>query len=303
MNYKPMHDSLDSIISLILSHVEPDGRWSVATDELISAGGVPLQDFYGTMYRLDRRVGFSEGLRGFSEETAGELVTLLEAFYGDRTEAAFTDAGLFLPHEHRLELMELLLSEAGAACSRHTLELETFWEMVRVFGSFRKAVDTYLEEYLKPDAVIEAAADAFCAARGEESQRRCLALEHLALLFRRHIVSRESLFAPIEAEFTRSAFARGYFTAREKTFRYDGDGGRADGRNRTGRQDGSPDRELSGALRLFSLPESDLSRELLKKRYRDLVRRYHPDLNPEGLEMTKRLNTAYAMLLSRCAAS
>ena len=52
------------------------------------------------------------------------------------------------------------------------------------------------------------------------------------------------------------------------------------------------------AMRLFGLFGRALTPELLKKRYRALMKQYHPDLNPGGLERSKQVNTAYTVLLA-----
>lgn len=44
---------------------------------------------------------------------------------------------------------------------------------------------------------------------------------------------------------------------------------------------------------------ADTSFEELKKRYRQLVRKYHPDINPNGTEMTQQINAAYDFLKDR----
>lgn len=41
---------------------------------------------------------------------------------------------------------------------------------------------------------------------------------------------------------------------------------------------------------------ADTSFEELKKKYRQLIRRYHPDVNPNGTEMTQQINAAYDFL-------
>jgi len=36
----------------------------------------------------------------------------------------------------------------------------------------------------------------------------------------------------------------------------------------------------------------------LKSRYRELIRIYHPDINPEGLRRCQEINAAYSLLAS-----
>ena len=53
------------------------------------------------------------------------------------------------------------------------------------------------------------------------------------------------------------------------------------------------------ALKIFSLSD-DFSEKLLKKRYKELVKKYHPDLNRSFLDKDskiKEINNAYNFLL------
>jgi len=60
--------------------------------------------------------------------------------------------------------------------------------------------------------------------------------------------------------------------------------------------------DIDESLRIFSLPDLPSSK-VLKDRYRKLIKRYHPDLNPENLlrsnQMMQILNRAYEVLRCR----
>jgi curved DNA-binding protein CbpA len=49
----------------------------------------------------------------------------------------------------------------------------------------------------------------------------------------------------------------------------------------------------------MGLPDQPLAADALRRRYRELMKRYHPDVNPSGLERCKEINAAYAVLMSR----
>ncbi|MCK4514150.1 MAG: J domain-containing protein, partial [Spirochaetaceae bacterium] len=56
--------------------------------------------------------------------------------------------------------------------------------------------------------------------------------------------------------------------------------------------------DRAAALALFELRPSHPSRTEVQSRYRRLMRRFHPDINPDGLDMAKRINAAYAVLIT-----
>jgi DnaJ-class molecular chaperone len=51
------------------------------------------------------------------------------------------------------------------------------------------------------------------------------------------------------------------------------------------------------AKQIFEI-KGDFNASTLKKRYRELMKKYHPDINPNGLEKSQQINLAYTILLS-----
>ena len=52
------------------------------------------------------------------------------------------------------------------------------------------------------------------------------------------------------------------------------------------------------ALDVLGLSAMPASREELRSHYRTLMKTFHPDVNPRGLEMSQRITAAYAYLLA-----
>jgi DnaJ-class molecular chaperone len=48
----------------------------------------------------------------------------------------------------------------------------------------------------------------------------------------------------------------------------------------------------------MGLPAGEATAEDLRGRYRALMMRHHPDVDPSGLEVCKDVNAAYALLIS-----
>lgn len=53
--------------------------------------------------------------------------------------------------------------------------------------------------------------------------------------------------------------------------------------------------EIESALKLFNLPQNP-QKKAVKKRYRELVSKYHPDMNKNTEDMMKKVNSAYSIL-------
>lgn len=56
------------------------------------------------------------------------------------------------------------------------------------------------------------------------------------------------------------------------------------------------DPRILESLSILNLNCEEITLEILKKHYRELSKKYHPDFNPDGLEMMKLINNAYAFL-------
>jgi hypothetical protein len=111
----------------------------------------------------------------------------------------------------------------------------------------------------------------------------------LKLLVQRHVVEFASL-APALMEILRTvALQEGFLHAgRRAEASADSDAVYEDEAT-TGRD---------AARRLLGLNVSQPTKKELQAAYRSLMRKYHPDVNPDGLEMAKKINRAYGLLLS-----
>lgn len=286
---------------------EEDGRWHIRIEELAEYIGIPETELYSTAYRLGEKVTFSDAVDGFSDETVGELVTLLEELAeNDRAgterrdtpatdvEALFTDAGIFLPHDRRLELMANFLAVVQHEARTHEIDQDTFVAMLLHFKSFEQSFETYVDEYFDLDAAMEKTALFYRRTFELPPAAFYTALHYLELLFVRKILQLRSLFVSLRNELAELAHAAGFIgRGRERYYTY-GDTG-SGGRREEARDPGGD--AVRRALKTMQLRQDELSPSRLKQQYKRLMKRYHPDVNPDGLEMSKRITSSYSVLL------
>ena len=91
-----------------------------------------------------------EAVDGFAQETAGDLITILENLDLPDAEEAFSRARLFLPHR--------LLVELGLSLA-HALREDDLEAMLRYIKDLRRAIPLYLEEHVDLDAMIDQCAE------------------------------------------------------------------------------------------------------------------------------------------------
>jgi hypothetical protein len=225
----------------------------------------------------------------FSHETVGELVTLLESVFGPEAEDQMARAGLFVPHDVSNELVARFWTVAAERVRRHRVDEPTFLAMLETFGTYDEARGVYLGEYFGRDEIIRETARMFVREYPFEEPATAAATcrRHLTMLFQRHVLSLRAALLPVTDRLTRIALDHGYLRRREQVHYYSSAG-------EPSRQD-----PVADGLRLLGLSGARPDRGTLKRRYKELMKRYHPDVNPDGLETCKRINNAYSYLLAR----
>jgi hypothetical protein len=171
----------------------------------------------------------------------------------------------------------------GAA---HVVRAEELAAMIRYAGGVRPAIEIYLDEYADVDALVEGSAESFRLLRGLPPRGRDTARLYLERMFLRHILDRRGLLTGL-IERLRLEAARMGFVDPEERARGSAGAGTAAGSSRNG-----------WARKVMGFDDADLSAEALRARYRSLMMRHHPDVDPTGLERCKDVNAAYALLIS-----
>ena len=292
---------------------------------------------YEEATRGNRMVQLGMTTARFRQENVGELVTLLELFEGPVAERQLEREGIFFSHETRFEITGLLLRRAGAAASAHAVDRGTFEAMIDRLGSYRRARGRYLDEYFSMADLIADTAREYVKLAGypdpelAEANVRDL-LEHY---FARHVLERETVLAAVCVELFEIALEAGAVRRPEEEWAQeqrerrerdrrdrerfgDGDGGdrrhapgggdrrrndaggRASGGGNHGGGRGptaDPHRRAREVMEL-ERDAGPLSAARLRAQYKELMKRYHPDVNPQGLRACQRINEAYSLLLA-----
>jgi hypothetical protein len=150
---------LTDLVELLSARIDDTGAWALSSDELREILQVPPVPFWRAVHEQRARIAFSDAVDGFSQDTVGDLVTVLESL-GSAAEEAFSRAGLFVPHEMGVELTESLLTNAARFAAAHELRTEEFAAMLRHAGGVRGAISIYLGEHVDREALIEGCARA-----------------------------------------------------------------------------------------------------------------------------------------------
>jgi len=290
---------IQPLINHISRALEEQGNWSLTIAEVAALLLIDETELYGRLYRQAHREGVRTPVSEYhyAPESAGELVRLLEGLReesaGQLTEEAFTKAGLFVPYPLRVDLQERFVRQFVADYVIHAVDLTTFDAMLRATGRADEAVGLYVDEYFPLEAAISRAAESFTRDNDYPQRMEITAGFFLATLFRRHLLDRRELLSPLVSLLRGRARDTGYIrdgsTRKRATASADDFGTEASTESRSA--------ELRRARSLFGIRNGETTPGLIRERYKTLIRKYHPDVNPAGLEMSKRINVSYAILL------
>ena len=268
--------------------------WRLTPTELQGILGLSpehyYQEIYGAHVAGHPLIELSLALQPFSQASARSLVAVLEHLCGAEAESALERAGVFFSHEQQAEIMAEFLTSAAETVRRHQFEEETFAAMLRTFGSFPEARRVYLDHFFDLKELQERAARRYCAGRtfGLPDLALANAREVLRFFFAKHVLQRRSLFGALHGAFHRAAVDAGFAAAEKREWR----------RQRARREaPAQPSRSAADqARRAMGLGREPLTARGLKARYKQLMKRYHPDVNPQGLARCQEINAAYATL-------
>ncbi len=282
------------VVELISGRADAEGRWKVGAAELRDALGVDALDFYRRMYAAattERSVLDVADITGcWSEECPEILLAAVEVFCGPAAEQRLASAGIFLPHASQLDVIETFLATTADALARHVYDPAEVSAMLRGLRGCERAQAAYLRTHFPVEALIDGAVEAYCGLRRFDipAVARANVRRLIELFFRRHVLSEAALFAGLLTRIYRQAVEEGYEEQRRP----------ADGPQGAEAEAAEDTDALEAARRTLGVTGLFLSKGLLRQRYRGLIKRFHPDVNPGGLERAKEINAAYSRLLA-----
>ena len=287
-------EPVQTVLSRIKDSLDDEGRWALPLASLSHILSIPEPELYGRLYRNMHRAGAVRELSDvvFTAGNAGELIGMLELFMDGDIEGEFTRAGLFLPHALRADLQERLVRRYLTEYIIHAVQMDAFDSMLLVARRADRAIDLYLDEYFPLDDAIRRCSAEFAHDGGFPSAMEATATHFLELLLARHILERRQLLGPLVGLLRGRARDTGYERRAEgRESRHDGNTAVHEG----------VEHEVRRACEVLGIEHREISRVKIRERYKALIRKYHPDVNPQGLEMSKLINTSYALLLTRCS--
>jgi hypothetical protein len=277
-----------ALIGRLCGISEGDGCWSISSEDVARLLSVEPVAFWRAVHKVRDRISFSEAIDGWTQDTVGDLVTVLESLIGDEAEKQMMRAGLFVPYTLGIELIEEVMFQARRMGAAHEILSDELAAMLRYTGSVRSAVGIYLNEHIDLDELLRASVELIQALHGLPVRGRTTALRYLQTMIERHVLDRGNLLVGLVERLRLAAAQLGYIDPEDQP--------RAGKRGAGGNAHG-PDKR-TWALQVMGVEGRNYSAEELRLLYRKLMMRHHPDVDPASLEKCKDVNAAYALLIS-----
>jgi len=269
------------IIEEIESMTEGD-KWTLSLDSVLAILGVSREELYRSQYAKRKRHGMN--LDGFGPDNVGRLLEMLAEYgYRDAPEH-FQRAGVYFSPDLLQEWQEFFLSVTSARLMGHMVDRDELENALSACRNPIDGLDFYCETRFRLEDLVRFASSLFLRKHGiEHHSLSAHTLDNFVLhMYGRRILKREDLFATLRELLIEKGLEWGFLRASDV------------------RKTNPLPPDLAMALGSLEMPTDEIpGSDRLKRQYRTLLKRYHPDVNPSGLEKTREINTAYTFVIAR----
>lgn len=262
-------------------------NWTLSVDSMLAVIGISREEYYRAQYAKRKRSGMQ--VDEFGPENVGRLLDVLGDFGHQEAAASFEQAGYYFSPDRLEDWQEFFLSVTTARLLSHEIDRE---ELTTALSACRKPQDGleyYCEARFRLEELVSFACTLYQRKNNiqEHSHSNGALCAHILTLFQKRTLKKEDLFASLILALSQRAVEWGLMKEEEL-------------RQKSERLS----EEIATALEQLEMPPVEMPDSgRLKQQYRALLKKYHPDVNPRGLERTRDINTAYTLLLHRTRAA
>ena len=255
-------------------------NWELSLDTLLGILGISREDYYRVQYARRKRFGMN--VDGFGPENVDRLIEVLGDFgYNDSGEI-LERAGYWFNPDRLEEWQEFFLSVTAARLSGHNIDRDELENALSACRNPSDGIEFYCETRFELEELIAFAANLFLKKHGIEAHTlsRGKLEGFLCGLYAKRILKKEDIFESLHETLIERALDWKFLKEAEV------------------RKKVRLPEDIARCLRMLELPvDEEPETETIKKQYRTLLKKYHPDVNPAGLERTRDINSAYTALV------
>lgn len=270
-----------ALVSELLDEIESvtlGPSWSLATEHVLNVVGARVEEYARFLY--GRREG-DVPEDTFNENNVELLVEFLASRGFSSAALEFECAGVFLSSKVLLDWLEFFQSVTISRLLSRDVDREMLDTAVAGCREFADAAEFYCRALFDPAELKTLAVTGFLVRRHlpDHALSRGILLRFLEEQFRLRVLRWEDLEQALYDALYDRACTWGFAVGARR--------GLAD----------LPQAVLAALRELEFTGQRMPAPEQLRKRYRNLLRKHHPDLNAQGLERTRNLIEAYGVLM------
>lgn len=276
------HGLLEELLEEIRS-ITVGSEWRLSLESVLSHLSIPLEQYYSYIYAGRSALPPRRNLDHFEVDSVSDLISLLEDHGITRARETFHAAGYFFSGEDLDDFLEFFLSVTMSRLQSHTVDEDLLDLALAGCMNPEDGFDFYRHSRFPVEELLDFAVRLYLNEREIECHHLSEATlkNHVQDLFHKKILRMEDLSTSLNESLRKFAVSRGMMKAGRFPV--------IDPKCITP--------ELAQALAEMGFQKGRIPHEdELKTKYRSLVKQYHPDLNPEGEEKTRRLTTAYTKI-------
>ncbi|TGM15524.1 molecular chaperone DnaJ [Leptospira selangorensis] len=297
-SFDQVKSSLEDVIFEIQSSSN-DCEWFISSEKLIEILEIRREDYFKLLYTLrGEREYSSKGSQGFTQDNADLLILLLEKVLKIEGLAyEFAKGGVYFDDtyldEFRAYLKEIVLSKL----ERHDLDKELLLLLISSTKKFEDAFDSYFDDQFDVQRLVDNGITEFLERKGFSG-------DFGADVFLRNYffqILNTKLFPirQITSEYRDRAyyeiFGRFREEEREKTKKKKSNFRKKFSSKSFYEDEDAETREHREFLGL----SEEYTKAELKNKYKEMIKKYHPDVNKNGLEMTQKIIASYNFLVMK----
>ena len=265
------------LIAEIERQIVTTGGWSISSESLCSMCGIQIVDYYRGLYSVDTRNGrtIPNALNG---ETVLDVLEFLESYFGPEVRDIFSKNGVYFDYEIAHELSAQCVEGLSLSIKNHSPDIGTYEQMLKRYRRHDVAFETYRGYFFNTESILEDSIGRFVA---NHSFSNTLIAQFTAKatvngLITRNVISISMLFLRLAAVLRRATDP-----------------------SANAEEEHTESPILKEFLKIMGFRHPPDNIATLRRQYKALMKTYHPDINPTGLELSQKINEAYGYLIAQ----
>ena len=273
-----------TILQELVAEIASDSdacKWFVSSQTIADILKITKEEYYRKYYHFKTDHPKSSGIKGFSENEIDLLISFLNQLLpGENIEKAFREYGIYFDEESKHDLLELFKRLVEESLNTHKLDKELLLLLASSTRNFDDSIDSYLLSKFDRELFIQKTVAVYIQSNNIFTENN--SDFYLTNFLEDYLSRRPKIWVKITEEFRERSYYDLYGKFREKR------------KKKVRKTSSNP--EIKALLEFFDL-ELEFSLDDLKKNFKALLKKYHPDVNKNGLEMTQTIIKNYNKLL------